>query len=151
MSCAWWQGNFVCSGNLYPEISHVTGVQDHLERLNFKEASSNISSSSTPVITESENPTAPHRIWDPQDWQGQPTHQACIFMSVSALMLSAHEAGIVIPSLREGREQRLGRLSLSLFSHAAGEWAGRAYPIPKSCSLPLYIRHSFPFLCPRTH
>lgn len=60
----------MCWGNLYPEISHVTGVQDHLERLNFKEASSNISSSSMPVITESENLTAPHRIWEPPGLTG---------------------------------------------------------------------------------
>lgn len=36
MNCAWWKGNFVQWRNLYPEISHITGVRDHLEKLNFQ-------------------------------------------------------------------------------------------------------------------
>lgn len=93
---------FCVLGKFIPRDQPCHRCADHLETLNFEKATSNISSSSTPVITESENPTVPRHIWDPQDWQGQPPHRVCIFTSEFALMLSAHKVGIIIPVLWEG-------------------------------------------------
>lgn len=100
-NCAWWKGNFVCWGNLYPEISHVTGVRITWRHWTLKRPLQTFLPAACLSSPRMRAQQCPGVSETPRTDRGSLPHRACSFASVFPLMLSAHKVGITIPSLWE--------------------------------------------------